>query len=147
MARLKNCDFFREDKFKNEIGRASINLASQIEVWSTVIFLLYNYRSNFRSLSSETFLFVVRGEERNNKLAGWNCRRKGHRANYASYAKEDLSRLHFPRCVRFTYVDTRTHVLLSDVGGSWRLNITTANDIPTFVQARKLRCAGTSTSH
>lgn len=69
MARLKNWDFFREDKFKNEIGRASINLASQIEVLSAV-FLLYNYRSNFRSLSSETFLFVVRGEERNNKLAG-----------------------------------------------------------------------------
>ena len=25
---------------------------------------------------------------------------KGRRANYVSYTKEDLSRLHFPRCVR-----------------------------------------------
>lgn len=60
MARLKNCDFFREDKFKNEIGRASINLASQIEVLSAVfcciitdqIFVHYRAR-HFCSLFEE----------------------------------------------------------------------------------------------
>lgn len=160
VARLKNCDFFREDKFKNE----------KSEEWASTAclglkFEVLKYRCNLGwSLDGLYFVYVITnqifvhyrtwhfssflegGEEQVARYQeGWNTvDERGIEPNYAFVYERRFIAFAFSTvraCGSPTWMDTRTHVLLSDVGGSWRLNITTANDIPTFVEARKLRCA------